>query len=151
MGPIIKRYLERHYGQGRRDLFAAFILRSLEVADEGGRVAMVMPQTWMFLRSFAELRAPEQSGRAGNGFGLVSDLPIETLAHLGRHAFSEADPPSNVAMVVWAKAKLSPEHRMTCFRLTASNLADEQARILRDANAGLSQSASDQAGKASIR
>ena len=141
MGPVIKRYLERHYGPGRRDLYTAFILRSLELANERGRVAMVMPQTWMFLRSFADLRAPQQTSRPENGIGLVSDLRNEVLAHLGRHAFSEADPPSNVMMDVWAKAQLSPEHRVTCFRLTAANEAVEQARILRDTITGMNQNA----------
>jgi hypothetical protein len=140
MGPVIKRYLERHYGPGRRDLYAAFILRSLELTHESGRVAMVMPQTWMFLRSFADLRAPQRTPDRENGIGLVSDLRNEVLAHLGRHAFSEADPPSNVMMDIWARAKLSPEHRMTCFRLTAPNEAIEQARILHEAIAGLNES-----------
>ncbi|HZW31444.1 MAG TPA: hypothetical protein VFF52_12105 [Isosphaeraceae bacterium] len=144
-GSVIKRYLERHYGPGRRDLYAAFVLRSPELVNEGGRVAMVMPQTWMLLRSFADLRASQRTDGRENGIGLVSDLPIEALARLGRHAFSEADPPRKGVMVVWAKANLPPEHQMTCFRLTASNEAIEQARILREAIAGLCRAASSPA------
>ena len=50
MGPVVKRYVERHYVPGKRDIYAAFILRCLELARNRGRVAMVTQQTWMFLR-----------------------------------------------------------------------------------------------------
>jgi hypothetical protein len=53
----LKKYVEKYYSSGRRDLYAAFILRCLELCQFKGRVAMVTMQSWMFLRSYAELRA----------------------------------------------------------------------------------------------
>ena len=54
---------------------------------------MVTQQSWMFLRSFTELRfiAPEEDGHTDEFRfrGLLSSTSIEVLAHLGRYAFSE--------------------------------------------------------------
>src|SRR5260221_7323534 len=61
MNPPLRKYVERHYSTGKRDLYAAFILRCLELCRPNGRVAMVTMQGWIFQRSFAELRAtPEE-------------------------------------------------------------------------------------------
>ncbi|MDI9547714.1 MAG: hypothetical protein QM346_08930, partial [Chloroflexota bacterium] len=64
MDTPLRRYVEAHYKPGKRDLYAAFILRCLELAYYGGRVAMVTQQSWMFLKSFAALRAVAEDGLA---------------------------------------------------------------------------------------
>ena len=70
MGPVVKRYVEKHFASGKRDLYAAFILRCLELAKpETGRVAMVTQQSWMFLRSFADLRALDEE-KLKKAFGI---------------------------------------------------------------------------------
>ena len=94
MDTPLKKYVEKYYSSGKRDLYAAFILRCLELCRPNGRVAMVTMQSWMFLRSFAELRAiPEEKlGEAykkGLLTGLVRETSIEALAHLGPNAFEE--------------------------------------------------------------
>ncbi len=131
MGAIVKKHIESHFSSGRRDLYTAFILRCFELASAGSRVAMVMPQSWMFIRSFAELRAEAE----GEG-GVLRSTRIETIAQLGRHAFSEADPPSNVAMAPFAISPPRETHRLRCFRLSASMPAEAQAALLRGAVAG---------------
>ncbi len=40
VGPVLKRHVERHFAAGKRDLYAAFILRCTDLAARGGRVAM---------------------------------------------------------------------------------------------------------------
>lgn len=57
MGAVLRDYVEDHYVPGKRDLYAAFILRCLELSRPDGREALVPPQTWMFQSSFADLRA----------------------------------------------------------------------------------------------
>lgn len=57
MATVLKDFVGKHYAPGKRDLYAAFILRCRELAAEGGYVAMVTQQSWMFLRSYADLRA----------------------------------------------------------------------------------------------
>ena len=73
----VRAYLRRHYPDGAGNLYAAFMLRCLGLAER--RVAMVTPQTFMFIRSYAALRR-EVFGQAA----------VRTLAHLGLGAFADA-------------------------------------------------------------
>src|SRR6266536_3405079 len=57
MDTPLKKYVEKYYPSGKRDLYAAFILRCIELCRPSGRVAMVTMQNWMFLRGFTDLRA----------------------------------------------------------------------------------------------
>ncbi len=135
MGPVLKKYVERHFAPGKRDLYAAFILRCLELTAPGGRVTMVMPQSWMFNSTYAGLRAYDRGHR-----GLLRTTTFEALAQLGRHAFSEADPPSNVVLATFAAVAPSSNHRISCFRLAAPMVAEEQADLLGRAVAGSASS-----------
>ncbi len=99
MDTPLKKYIEKHYPSGKRDLYTTFILRCIELCRPNGRVAMVTMQNWMFLRSFADLRTiPEEKlleeRKKGKFTGILRETSIEALAHLGRHAFSEIDVPS---------------------------------------------------------
>ncbi|MFH0801979.1 MAG: N-6 DNA methylase, partial [bacterium] len=135
MGPIVKRYVETHFTPGKRDLYAAFILRCLELArPETGRVAMVTQQSWMFLRSFAELRAlDEEKLKKAIGFkGILRDTSIETLAHLGEHAFLDSSA-AGAFVVLFTLAKKAPagDHRLTAFRLIGPKSPEEKELLLR--------------------
>lgn len=131
MGAVLKRHVERHFVAGKRDLYAAFILRCLELAADAGRVAMVTQQSWMFLRSFADLRALDEEKRrkAPRAFGgVLRETTIETLAHLGPRAFGEiGGEVVNTALFVLAFAEPRPEHRLTAFR------PEEKDGLLREA------------------
>lgn len=136
MGPMLKKYVEIHYTTGKRDLYAAFILRCKELAQVGGRVAMVTQQSWMFLRSFAELRAVEEDKlkklKAGTFRGLLRDTTIETLAHLGPGAFGEiSGEVVNIVLFTLTNIKPSPEHRITAFRLIGQKNPEEKNKLLR--------------------
>lgn len=137
MGAIVKKHVERHFTAGKRDLYAAFILRCLELAAPGGRVAMVTQQSWMFLRSFADLRAPDEEKRrkTPSAFsGVLRESTIETLAHLGEHAFAETSAAGAfAALFVLARAEPQPEHRLTAFRLIGPKGPEEKDVLLREA------------------
>jgi SAM-dependent methyltransferase len=146
MGPVVKKFVERHFAPGKRDLYAAFILRCLELASDGGRVAMVTQQSWMFLRSFADLRAldKDQVGKASRAFrGVLRETTIEALAHLGEHAFADASAAGAfVALFVLAKAEPSPDHRLTAFRLVGPKSPEEKDALFCDAARALAQTRS---------
>ena len=57
MDTSLRKYVEKYYSSGKRDFYAAFILRCIELCRPNGRIAMVTQQNWMFLQSFVELRA----------------------------------------------------------------------------------------------
>lgn len=135
MGEMLKRYVEQHYTSGKRDLYAAFILRCKELAQAGGRVAMVTQQSWMFLRSFAELRAVEEYKlkklKAGAFRGLLRDTTIETLAHLGPGAFGEiSGEVVNIVLFTLNNIEPSPEHRITAFRLIGPKCPEEKEKLM---------------------
>ena len=123
MDMLLKKYVEKYYPSGKRDLYAAFILRCLELCRPNGRVAMVTMQSWMFLRSFAELRAMpkekiQEIRRPGTFTGLLRETSIERLAHLGPNGFEEiVGEVVQSAMFTLANQKPSGEHRMVAFRL----------------------------------
>ena len=124
METLLKKYVEKYYPAGKRDLYAAFILRCLELCRPDGRVAMVTMQSWMFLRSFAELRVmPEAKLREirkpGTFTGLLRETSIVALAHLGPNAFEEISREVvQSAMMILTNRKPRNEHRMIAFRLT---------------------------------
>jgi SAM-dependent methyltransferase len=137
MGAVVKSYVERHFAPGKRDLYAAFILRCEQLAGDSGRVAMVTQQSWMFLRSFAALRAVEKPEVKGFN-GVLRDTEIETLAHLGPNAFAEVTGEVvNTVMFVLAKTRPVGGRRLTAFRLVGPKTPEEKDAILKDAVASL--------------
>ena len=137
MGPELKRYVENRYRPGKRDLYAAFILRCLEMTAPSGKLAMVTQQSWMFLRSFVEMRAVDEDRLKDLGTGafkgLLRDTTIETLAHLGPRAFAEiSGEVVNIALFTLAKAAPSEEHRLIAFRLIGPKSPQQKDRLLRE-------------------
>jgi hypothetical protein len=137
MGPVLKRYVESRFPAGKRDLYAAFILRCIELAKpDTGRVAMVTQQSWMFLRSFADLRALDGDKlETATGFtGILRETTIETLAHLGEHAFQDSSAAGAfVVLFTLEKGPPSDDHRLTAFRLIGPKSPEEKDRLLRQA------------------
>jgi len=136
MGSIVKRYVGAHFTPGKRDLYAAFILRCLELAKpETGRVAMVTQQSWMFLRSFAALRAlDEEKLKKAKGFkGILREASIETLVHLGPGAFGEiSGEVVNIVLFTLAKNAPADDHRLTAFRLIGPKSPEEKDMLLKE-------------------
>ncbi|MCC6629586.1 MAG: hypothetical protein IT340_19580 [Chloroflexi bacterium] len=137
MATLLQQYVERHFSSGKRDLYAAFILRSINICQSSGRVAMVTQQSFMFLRSFMELRSiPENSvreaERMGHFAGLIRQTTIEALSHLGRYAFSEIGNAhvAPVLIVVKHSWPMSQSRVWSC-RLSAPRPSDDQAILLR--------------------
>jgi len=138
MGPVLKKYVERHYTPGKRDLYAAFVLCCQLLTHIGGRLAMVTQQSWMFLHSFSNLRAVEEEklGKLErNAFkGLLREASLETIAHLGPGAFGEiSGEVVNTALFTLANVEPDPEHRLTAFRLVGPKSAEEKDDLLREA------------------
>ena len=52
----LKEYVESTYPETKSDLFATFILRSLELCNEDGLTGYMTPFVWMFISSYEKLR-----------------------------------------------------------------------------------------------
>src|SRR5262249_7845549 len=123
LNPRLKAFVEREYKDGKRDLYAAFVLRCREFARLGGHVGMVTQQSWLFLRSFAALRKD-----------VLERTTVTTLAHLGEHAFEEsAAAGAFVALFTLRTARPAPDHRLTAFRLIGPKSPIEKDTLLRRA------------------
>lgn len=76
MGSQLKNYVNKHYEDGKSDLFAAFMLRNLQFIQPQAMIGMVTMQSWMFLSSFENMRR-----------ALLKTATIDSMAHLGAGAF----------------------------------------------------------------
>ena len=69
---------KRNYDKSKGDLYSAFIERCAELLADGGRLAMITQQSFMFISSFDDLRDL-----------LLGSTVIESMAHVGPRAFAE--------------------------------------------------------------
>jgi len=135
MGPWLKRYVESHYQKGKRDLYAVFILRNLQLIKNCGQLAMVTQQSWMFLRTFADIRQvpKEKLKKQSHGVfkGLLHETRIETLAHLGPHAFTEISG-EVVNTALFTLSSLDPkENKIVFIRLIDGSTPIEKKEALK--------------------
>ena len=52
----LKLFAEKHYGDFKSDLFAAFVKRATHFSRKRGFIGLVTPNVWMYLKSHLELR-----------------------------------------------------------------------------------------------
>lgn len=76
MGDELKRFVQDHFEDGKADLFAAFMLRNLQLLLPMAMLGMITMQSWMFLSSFERMRR-----------NLLATTTIMSMAHLGAGAF----------------------------------------------------------------
>ncbi len=58
-GPELKKFIEDNYKKPNKfhsNLYAAFIKRNIELTDENGFVGMIHPHTFMFIKTFEDVR-----------------------------------------------------------------------------------------------
>src|SRR6266487_546417 len=72
----LKAAIEKGYPDGKRNLYAGFQLRCLELLKPGGRLGMLTPLSFMFISSFGQARE-----------SISQQAAIETLAETGYGTF----------------------------------------------------------------
>ena len=77
MGAKLAEFVKSKFPDSKSDLFACFIERCRNLANESGYQAMITQHAWMFLSSFENLRKKQQMTDTVN------------MAHLGARAFEE--------------------------------------------------------------
>lgn len=133
MGAWLKSYVGAHYPEGKRDLYAAFIMRNLQISEKNGRVAMVTQQSWMFIRNFSDLRKKDLSlekNEKGKFNGILLDTNIEFLVHLGPHAFEEITGEVVNNSIFVLKNIVHSKNKMFCYRLNGIKSPQEKAKLL---------------------
>lgn len=75
----LQDFCEQAYPDAKADLATCFIERCRDFCQDGGSMALVTPQNWLFLKSYARLRAK-----------LLDTLTWNTVVWLGEKAFDSA-------------------------------------------------------------
>ena len=55
-GEQLRRFCERYYPEAKSDLATVFLERCLKLCVKGGTASLVLPQNWLFLTTYQELR-----------------------------------------------------------------------------------------------
>ena len=76
MNGRLAAWAKDNYPNSKSDLFAMFMERNTELACQGGMIAMITMQSWMFLSSFEALRSQ-----------ITGQNTILSMTHLGARAF----------------------------------------------------------------
>lgn len=78
MNSVLSKYVKDNYEEGKADLFSVFMMMGMEHLVDGGKMAQINMQSWMFLSSFEKLR---------NVF--LHNYIIDNMLHLGPRTFDE--------------------------------------------------------------
>lgn len=73
---ILSNYVKSNYSEGKSDLMTVFMQVAMKMTKQSGMWAMINLPSWMFIKSFEELREK-----------LLSSQHIQSLLHLGRGIF----------------------------------------------------------------
>lgn len=124
MNGRLNAWAKENYPNSKSDLFAMFIERNLDLAAQGGVVAMITMQSWMFLSSFEALRSR-----------ILNQHTILSMAHLGARAFDSigGEVVSTTAFVLENAHK--PDYRGAYMRLVDGNSEAEKMEMLAKATA----------------
>ena len=78
MNSVLSKYVKDNYEEGKADLFSVFMQMGMERLVDGGKMAQINMQSWMFLSSFEKLRTQ-----------FLKDYNIDSMLHLGPRTFDE--------------------------------------------------------------
>lgn len=121
MGKTLHRVVSKAYPDGKRDLFAVFVLRGLDLASKSGFAAMITMHEWMFLRTFEDMRKK-----------LLKSTALLTTAHLGTRAFDRVSG-EVVATAAFVVKKIASQSVATFLRLTAGKNEEAKQELMADA------------------
>ena len=127
MNADLGEYVKLNYFNGKSDLCAVFMYKGIDSLKEYGKIGMINMQSWMFLKSFKDLR---------NDF--LSTYSIDNGLHLGPHTFDElsGEVGQNACFVLTNHT--NPESEGLFFKLVEGSNCEEKRRLFLNAfNDGL--------------
>ncbi len=133
-GARLRAFCERHYPAAKNDLATVFLERCLKLCTEGGTAGLVLPQNWLFLTRYRNLRKK-----------LLKTETWRLLARLGEGGFdSSAAAGAFVALLILSRGhpsrrpdsgfdKSTADATMHGLDVSESRTAGEKAKALRQA------------------
>ena len=103
-------YVECNYPLGKADLYAAFLLRGLELVASGGLSAMLTMRNWMFLKQYSELRE-----------NLLRSFSLRKIHDLSSGAFEEISAAQIVVSVASCIISRLPDARSSSTAIKVFN------------------------------
>ena len=119
MNPVMGRYLKEYYSEGKADLFAAFMLRCIDMTKPASYMATINQQSWMFLSTYDALRKY-----------LLKHTTTVSMLHLGPRAFEELQGWVVQTTTFVMRASSIADYATTYVRLTEYLPSDEKERRL---------------------
>jgi hypothetical protein len=117
----LKAYLETNYDKGKADLATAFLLRSLALCARGGSAALVTPQNWLFLTSYAKLRQD-----------LLNYQTWNVVVRLGSNAFQGMNWwAATTSLLILSQGSASTEHEIMGLDVSSDKKQLHKAEMLR--------------------
>ena len=119
-GPVLKDFCEEHYKAAKGDLANVFLERSLKLCTPGGAVSFVMPQNWLFLKTYQKQREH-----------LLKFATWNLLARLGAGAFETiTGEVVNAILLTLTYAKPTEDRLLRGLDASAPKTPEEKAAIL---------------------
>lgn len=75
-GDLLKGYCDIHHPIAKHDLATCFLERCIKYTSNKGIIAIITPQSWLFLNSYEKLRA-----------SLLSNVSFKSISYLGENSF----------------------------------------------------------------
>jgi len=120
----LKRFADSMHRESKADLATMFVERCLTFAAEGGSLAMVTPQNWLYLGSYRKLRER-----------LLRSQTWCHMARLGEGAFeSSAAAGAFIFLGIWQKLRAPDRHEMTGIDASGPKTSTAKAEYLRTAS-----------------
>lgn len=120
MNSVLSKYVKDNYEEGKADLFSVFMQMGMERLVDGGKMAQINMQSWMFLSSFEKLRTQ-----------FLTHYNIDNMLHLGPRTFDElsGDVVQNTAFVL-SKHESTPQGGVYYRLVDGKNCADKEQMFL---------------------
>ena len=116
---VLSKYVKDNYEEGKADLFSVFMQMGMKRLVDGGKMAQINMQSWMFLSSFEKLRDI-----------FLHNYIIDSMLHLGTRTFDElsGEVVQNTAFVL-TKPRFSEYGMMTSLELASKPLEKRKAIV----------------------
>lgn len=121
-GDLLRAHCSNVYQVAASDLATVFVLRCLEMALVRGTTALLTPQNWLYLQSYAALRS-----------FLLTESCLRTLATVGSGATSTASWEVTRALTVIDNSAPNPDARVSGVAVPAASEAERVSGLKRAA------------------
>jgi hypothetical protein len=119
---VLKDFCERVYPAAKSDLATCFVERCIDFCRSGGSVGLVVPQNWLFLGRYKELRKR-----------LLSEVCWTSVSRLGPRAFDTiSGEVVKAALLQLTRARPEPSQHFFGFDASEGPTGSDKAETLRE-------------------